>query len=46
MLLKDFFITKTRKLENTKIFWACFRVFVISCFRDFSFLVPFYPRYN
>ncbi len=29
---KGFFITKTRKLENTKIFLASFRAFVIDLF--------------
>jgi hypothetical protein len=28
------FITKTRKLENTKILFAFFRAFGISCLRD------------
>ena len=37
ILWKDIFITKTRRLENTKILLVFFRAFVISCFRDWSF---------
>jgi len=43
ILKKDLFITKARKLEKTKIFLASFRVFIISCFRDYFFFVSAGP---
>ena len=39
IIRKDFSITKAQKLENTNIILAFFRVFVISCFRDYFFLL-------
>jgi len=32
---ENFFITKTRNIESTKIIFYSFRVFVLSCFRDY-----------
>jgi len=38
------YITKIVKLEGTKYRSSFFRVFVISCYRDYFFcLVPVYP---
>jgi hypothetical protein len=36
------FTTKTRNIETTKFMVKPFRVFVLSCFRDY-FLLPVYP---